>query len=81
MSTIVERVRGVVATVIQAHTDEMGLDKLDDRAAVQLAILLLAGAMESLAASAARSAAKTTEGADAICSRSSCAGTRRARRS
>ena len=65
MATIVESIQDTIASAVRFHSDEMGLDNLDHRAAVQLGIILTAGAFEVVAANAARGESKTPDGADA----------------
>ena len=65
MGKIVESIQGFTASVIQAHKGEMALDKVDDRAAVHLGIILISGALEVVAVYAARREAKTSDGAEA----------------
>ena len=65
MTEIIESIQSVVASAIRFHKCEMGLDRLDHRAAVQLGIILTSGALEVLATQAALRESKTTEGAKA----------------
>lgn len=65
MAGIVEFVKCVIASAIRSHQSEMGLDNLDDRAAVELTVLLMSGSLKVLAADAARRQSKTSDGADA----------------
>jgi hypothetical protein len=65
MGKIVESIQRVVASTIRAHKGEMSFENLDDRAAVQLGIILTLGALEVVAANSARRESKTPDGAEA----------------
>lgn len=65
MGKIVDNIQGVVATVIRQLGHECGVNTLGDAAAANLGITLTAYALRKLAADAARTEAKTIDGAEA----------------